>query len=109
QTLVETYEKRDDKSEINSLIRLMELTTPAQLSQVTLSAEDRTAVQISELSAAMHNMQATQSKILTSLNKAVSFEKESAAIHPTNSLAGLKRAWEESDKRRYKLSFESPE
>jgi 23S rRNA U2552 (ribose-2'-O)-methylase RlmE/FtsJ len=69
QTLRETYEKKDDKSEINSLIRLMDLTTPAQLNQVDISAEDRTAIQISELTSSMHNMQAIQSKILDSLNQ----------------------------------------
>lgn len=67
-TLLETYEKKDDKAEINSLIRLMELTGPAQLNQAEISAEDRTAIQISELTASMHNMQTTQTKILNSLD-----------------------------------------
>ncbi|ELA8132732.1 hypothetical protein [Vibrio parahaemolyticus] len=67
QTIIETYEKKDDKSEINSLIRLMELTTPAQLNQTDISAEDRAAIQVNELTAAVHSMQATQNKILKSI------------------------------------------
>ncbi|MEZ9015257.1 hypothetical protein AB6D76_23605 [Vibrio splendidus] len=69
ETLLETFEKKDDKSEINSLIRLMELTTPAQLSQMDISAEDRTSIQISELTAAVHNIQSTQKKFLSSINQ----------------------------------------
>jgi len=37
----DTYNKRADKSEINSLIRLMELANPAKLNQVELSEEAR--------------------------------------------------------------------
>jgi 23S rRNA U2552 (ribose-2'-O)-methylase RlmE/FtsJ len=69
QALRDTYDKKDDTSEINSLIRLMDLTTPAQLNQVDISAEDRTSIQISELTSSMHNMQAVQHKILDSLNE----------------------------------------
>ncbi|WP_394392967.1 hypothetical protein [Shewanella woodyi] len=39
--LKDTYVKRNDKSEINSLIRLMELASPAKLSQMELSEEAR--------------------------------------------------------------------
>ncbi|EJF4094217.1 hypothetical protein DFX34_RS23030 [Vibrio parahaemolyticus] len=67
QTILETYDKKDDKSEINSLIRLMELTAPAQLNQADISVEDRTAIQVNELTAAVHSMQATQNKILKSI------------------------------------------
>lgn len=68
ETLKETYAKKDDQSEINSLIRLMELTSPAQLTQVDLSEEDRNEkiheLQISELTLMMQQLQASQSKIL---------------------------------------------
>ncbi|HCG7383758.1 TPA: hypothetical protein NJ378_004600 [Vibrio parahaemolyticus] len=71
-TLKETYSKRDDKAEINSLIRLMELTSPAQLAQVELSEEDRTEklheLQISELTSMMHQLQASQKEILHQVN-----------------------------------------
>lgn len=40
-TLLDTYNKRDDRAEINSLIRLMELTAPAKLTQTELSDEAR--------------------------------------------------------------------
>ncbi len=68
QTIIETYDKKDDKSEINSLIRLMDLTTPAQLNHTEISAEDRTSIQISELTAAVHQVQQTQNKMLNSMN-----------------------------------------
>ncbi|MEZ8312779.1 hypothetical protein AB6C44_04185 [Vibrio splendidus] len=71
-TLKETYLKRDDKAEINSLIRLMELTSPAQLTQVELSEEDRTEklheLQISELTSMMHQLQVNQKEILHQVN-----------------------------------------
>lgn len=68
KTLLDTYEKREDKSEINSLIRLMDLTTPAQLNHTEISAEDRTSLQISELTAAVHQVQQTQNKMLSNMN-----------------------------------------
>lgn len=67
RTLKDTYEKKSDKTEINSLIRLMELTQPAQLNQTDLSAEDRTAIQISELASSVHSLSSTQSRILNLL------------------------------------------
>lgn len=67
RALIDTYEKMDDKTEINSLIRLMELTQPAQLNQADLSAEDRTAIQISELASSIHSLSSTQSRILNFL------------------------------------------
>lgn len=69
RALIETYEKREDKSEINSLIRLMELTSPAQLNQVDLTDEDRTSIQISELTAAVHKVQSTQVQVLNELER----------------------------------------
>jgi hypothetical protein len=41
ESLKNTYEKRLDKTEINSLIRLMDLANPAKLNQVELSDEAR--------------------------------------------------------------------
>lgn len=69
RALIETYDKKEDKSEINSLIRLMELTTPAQLNPVELSDQDRTSIQIAELTAAVHNMHSSQTKILGELER----------------------------------------
>ena len=39
--IVDTYKKKDDRTEVNSLIRLMELANPAKLNQVELSDEAR--------------------------------------------------------------------
>lgn len=41
EALVTTYEKRDDRSEINSLIRLMELSSPAELKSIDISDSER--------------------------------------------------------------------
>ncbi|EKO3566999.1 hypothetical protein [Vibrio metschnikovii] len=88
RALIETYEKREEKSEINSLIRLMELTTSAQLNQTNISAEDRTAIQINELKSVVNNMQMTQNKILKSIeSKIISEHRKIDFYHPmfTNS------------------------
>ncbi|WP_274021004.1 hypothetical protein [Vibrio parahaemolyticus] len=77
KTLLDTYEKREDKSEINSLIRLMDLTTPAQLNHTEISAEDRTSLQISELTAAVHQVQQTQNKMLNNMNNS---RKQNSAL-----------------------------
>lgn len=78
QALIETYEKQDDKSEINSLIRLMELTAPAQLNSVDITDEDRTALQIMELSTAVNHMQVTQNKMLGLLSTDIDRHKSNA-------------------------------
>lgn len=75
QTLRETYDKREDKSEINSLIRLMELTSPAQMNQSDITAEDRTAIQISELTAAVHQIQQSQNKLAKTINTDRNYNK----------------------------------
>lgn len=75
QALIETYEKQGDKSEINSLIRLMELTGPAQLNSVDITDEDRTALQIMELSTAVNHMQVTQNKMLGLLSNDIERHK----------------------------------
>ncbi|HIF9142929.1 TPA: hypothetical protein ACX6RV_003315 [Photobacterium damselae] len=63
QTLRETYSKKDDKAEINSLVRLMELTAPAQLSNSNMTTEDRIMVQMSELTATVQKMANDQQKM----------------------------------------------
>ncbi|WP_415900615.1 hypothetical protein [Neptuniibacter sp. QD48_11] len=71
ETLKDTYSKKDDLAEINSLIRLMELTSPAQLTQVELSDEDRTEkiheLQISELTNMIQQLQMSQNEIIDSM------------------------------------------
>ncbi|WP_421311399.1 hypothetical protein [Aeromonas sp. 603757] len=67
-TLRDTYSKREDKTEINSLIRLMELTSPAQLSSSDLSEEDKSSIlheiQYSELMNVIQNLKSDQLKLL---------------------------------------------
>jgi len=71
ETLRDTYAKKDDQAEINSLIRLMELTSPAQLTQVDLSDEDRNEkiheLQISELTNMMQQLQVNQNEMMNGL------------------------------------------
>ncbi|MFV8462069.1 hypothetical protein ACNO7T_13025 [Vibrio campbellii] len=97
-TLLETYQKKDDKSEINSLIRLMELTTPAQLSQIDISTEDRTAIQISELTAAVHSIQATQNRVLSSINQQTkAYHLKSDHETEARTLTKLRNRWVATD------------
>lgn len=62
-TLRDTYDKKDDPSEINSLIRLMGLTLPAKLNHEEITAEDRTAIQLSEISTAINNISKQQNSL----------------------------------------------
>ncbi|EGQ9469023.1 hypothetical protein ABVZ07_000122 [Vibrio parahaemolyticus] len=72
-TLIDTYQKREDRSEINSLIRLLELTTPAQLSQSDLTDEVRNEklheIQLNTMMELMHSLNVSQSQIMSELNK----------------------------------------
>lgn len=103
ETLKDTYAKKDDKGEINSLIRLLEITSPAQLTQGELSDEDRNEkiheLQISELTKMMRHLQMSQSKILQVLEfdrtvkkrkNNISLEKEYAMFRELKGLKGLK-------------------
>jgi hypothetical protein len=86
QALIETYEKQYDKSEINSLIRLMELTAPAQLNSIDITDEDRTALQIKELSTAVNHMQVTQNKMLSLLSNDIARYKSNATYDSIESI-----------------------
>lgn len=88
QALIETYVKQDDKSEINSLIRLMELTAPAQLNNVDITDEDRTALQIMELSTSVNHMQATQSRMLDLLSNNIEKHKSNATYDSIENIIG---------------------
>lgn len=71
QTLIETYAKRDDKTEINSLIRLMELANPAKLNQVELSAEARyeklNELHLKEIIASINSLREEQKALRVSM------------------------------------------
>ena len=69
QALSDTYAKRDDKTEINSLIRLMELANPAKLSQVELSDEARyeklNELHLQEIIASINSLREEQKSLRT--------------------------------------------
>lgn len=69
----ETYAKRNDKSEINSLIRLMELASPAKLSQVELSDEARyeklNELHLKEIMSSIESLNSSQRIIMSELSK----------------------------------------
>ena len=76
EALIDTYSKRVDKAEINSLIRLMELTTPAKLDQIDISEELRyekmNQLHLKEISSTINTLQKQQNLIM----KYMSSEKE---------------------------------
>lgn len=71
--LKETYEKRADKSEINSLIRLMELASPASLNQVELSEEARyeklNELHLKDILASIEDINTNQSVMMSEIRK----------------------------------------
>jgi len=71
--LKDTYEKRDDKSEINSLIRLMELASPAKLGQVELTDEARNEklneFHFQEIISSIEVLNANQNRLMEELDK----------------------------------------
>ena len=71
--LKDTFEKRNDKSEINSLIRLMELANPAQLNQVELTDEFRfeklNELHLQEIISSIDSLNVNQSRIMDELHK----------------------------------------
>ena len=93
EALKETFEKRDDKSEINSLIRLMELTTPAKMSHVELSDEANheklNGIHLKEILSSIGSLQAQQARMMQQWDgKAIDYttatsisEKEQSAIN----------------------------
>ena len=71
--LKDTYAKRNDKSEINSLIRLMELASPAKLNQVELSDEARyeklNELHLKEIISSIESLNSNQSRIFEELRE----------------------------------------
>lgn len=68
----ETYKKRDDRSEINSLIRLMELANPAKINKVELSDEARyeklNELHLKDIVDSIEKLNNSQSFIIDKLN-----------------------------------------
>lgn len=86
EALKDTYSKRADKTEINSLIRLMELTAPAQLGQTELSAEAKASLlnelQYSEIMSAIHRIQREQALMFNEIKSADTSFTESVYEKP---------------------------
>jgi hypothetical protein len=64
----ETYLKKDDKSEINSLIRLMELTTPASFNSMNISESEKIErlqeLELKDIKSAIIEMSRNQNQLL---------------------------------------------
>lgn len=71
--LTDTYTKRNDSSEINSLIKLMELVTPAKINQSELTPEEKlkliNEIQYAELIMEIQSIRKEQSVILNEVLK----------------------------------------
>ena len=69
--LKSTYSKKDDKAEINSLVRLMDLANPAKLNGTDLPAEKRyellTEIHLKEIQASISYLEQSQHKIANAL------------------------------------------
>lgn len=78
--LIDTYNKRNDKAEINSLIRLMELAAPAKLGQVEMSDEVRhekiNQLQLKEILSTVESLNSKQNIIMNHIN--IEREREQA-------------------------------
>ena len=81
----ETYQKKDDKAEINSLIRLMELANPAKLNHAELSDEARyeklNELHLKEIMSSIENLNMSQSLIISQLNRVSSESKGKKSMH----------------------------
>ncbi|WP_394230469.1 hypothetical protein [Shewanella colwelliana] len=73
EALKDTYNKRTDKSEINSLIRLMELASPAKLNQVELSEEARyeklNELHLKEILSSIESLSLNQNVMMNEMKK----------------------------------------
>ncbi|MEE9339764.1 MAG: hypothetical protein V3U87_16960 [Methylococcaceae bacterium] len=71
--LKDTYSKKDDKSEINSLIRLMELASPAKLNQVELTDEARyeklNELHLKEILSSIESLNSNQNYIMDEIRR----------------------------------------
>ena len=69
----ETYQQKDNKSEINSLIRLMELASPATLNQIDISDKEKIErlqeLELFDIKASIHDLNNIQNQILLTLNQ----------------------------------------
>ncbi|MEC6798175.1 hypothetical protein VXS03_14020 [Photobacterium sp. S4TG1] len=86
--LFDTYKKRNDKDEVNSLIRLLELTTPAKVPTSSLSGEEKeSALTMLKLDSLIKNVDDLSQK----LNKADVYisKAESDAVRYNTQVSGF--------------------
>jgi len=80
ECIKETYKKKDDKSEINSLIRLMEFSTPAKLDNIDISETEKLEklhkLELLDLKSSINNLTKMQTKILSALDQNNRYENE---------------------------------
>lgn len=77
QNLIETYKNRDNKSEINSLVRLLELSRPAELPTGEITAEEKESKLLSlKLDTVINGMEQVKQKIQYIENQNEHFKPE---------------------------------
>ena len=80
ETIKDTYSKREDKAEINSLIRLMDLADPAKINQVELTEEARyeklNELHLKEITNSIDVLRSTQIAMLNRLEDKFGFMSE---------------------------------
>lgn len=85
----ETYEKKDDKTEINSLIRLMELTTPASFNAIDISDSEKIErlqeIELQEIKSMVYNLSHMQENINLNISNINNFIKHDNNRKNTNS------------------------
>lgn len=73
EAIKDTYAKRNDTSEINSLIRLMELASPAKINKVELTEEARyeklNELHLKEIMSSIESLNSNQSRIIDELHR----------------------------------------
>jgi len=72
EAIQDTFSKKDDKAEINSLIRLMELANPAKINQVELSEEARyeklNELHLKEITSSIESLSKNQNMMIERLD-----------------------------------------
>lgn len=85
QVIDETYQKKDDRSEINSLIRLMELANPAKLNQVELTDEVRyeklNELHLKEIMNSIDKLNKSQAIIMDRMNSEMLYKNSNEIKH----------------------------
>ncbi|ENM5744191.1 hypothetical protein [Vibrio cholerae] len=93
QTLIETYNNRENKSEINSLVRLLELAKPAELPSNEITPQEKeTRILSLKLDSVLNGMEQIKQKMQFVENRVEHIQnaKEPSSFPQTNSLVALR-------------------